>query len=149
MGIEQDIKQSKFKSAKHKALVNVLYTAAWLQYRQGKVFRKYGLTAPQFNILRILRGQHPNPASVNLLIDRMIDKSSNASRIVEKLRSKGLVVRVECPNDRRQVEITITDQGLNLLQLMDKQEQAALSEPFGLTDDEAETLNHLLDRIRS
>lgn len=149
MGIEQDIKQSKFRSLKHKALINVLYTAAWLQYRQGKVFRKYDLTAPQFNILRILRGQHPKPATVNMLIDRMIDKSSNASRIVEKLRSKGLVSRTECPSDRRQVEVTITPSGLDLLQLMDMQEEDALSEPFPLSDAEAETLNTLLDRIRS
>ena len=101
---------------------------------------------PQFNILRILRGQHPQPATINLLIERMLDKTSNASRLVDKLEAKGLVTRNQCPNDRRTVDVMITAAGLNLLLQMDKED--IYQSLNNLTDQEAEQLNLLLDKIR-
>ena len=96
MGIAEEIKQEKFSSQYSKAIINVIYTSSWLNQKHLDLFKKHGLTTPQFNILRILRGQHPNPSTVNLLIDRMLDKSSNASRIIDKLEQKGLVTRRQC-----------------------------------------------------
>ncbi|WP_421895682.1 MarR family winged helix-turn-helix transcriptional regulator [Marinoscillum sp.] len=149
MGIGEDIKQSKFKSELSKAIINILYTNSWLSQKQVLLFKPYGLTTPQFNVLRILRGQHPKPATINLLIERMLDKSSNASRIVDKLESKGLVARKQCPNDRRAVDVIITSQGLDLLARtdldMDRWEDGLVS----LSEEEARQLNVLLDKLRA
>jgi DNA-binding MarR family transcriptional regulator len=148
MGIEQDIQQTKFKSVYHKAFVNILYTSAWLEYRYAAVFKRYDLTSAQFNVLRILRGQHPKPSTVNLIIERMLDKSSNASRIVEKLRLKEMVTREECATDRRLVEVRITAKGLGLLKEIDQKENDFNLEPALLTEQEAEQLSELLDKLR-
>ena len=149
MGISEEIKQEKFKSEFSKAVVNILYTNSWLNQQNLKLFKSYGLTTPQFNILRILRGQYPNPATVNLLIDRMLDKSSNASRIVDKLEEKGLVLRRQCSKDRRAVDVLISDKGLNLLNEMDVKMSDWETVNNKLTEKEAATLNLLLDKVRS
>ncbi|MCC9139060.1 MarR family winged helix-turn-helix transcriptional regulator, partial [Pontibacter silvestris] len=107
--MEEEIKQSTFKSEYQKAYINMVYTSNWLQQVQAAQFKPYGLTLPQYNILRILRGQHPKPATVSLLIERMLDKTSNASRIVDKLEAKALVTRKQCADDRRTVDVLITD----------------------------------------
>lgn len=149
MGIAEDIKQEKFTSEYAKASINVIYTNSWLNQKHQELFKSEGLTTPQFNILRILRGQYPNPATVNLLIERMLDKSSNASRIVDKLEQKGLVVRKQCPNDRRAVDVVISDQGLNLLDQLDNKLTRMESELSNLTEEECKTLNQLLDKMRA
>jgi len=99
-------------------------------------------------VLRILRGQYPTPATVNLLIERMLDKTSNASRIVDKLEAKELVTRKQCPADRRTVDILITDKGLKLLQEMDEVEGGELVGVRNLSAEEAEQLSLLLDKVR-
>ncbi|MEP1032150.1 MarR family transcriptional regulator [Ekhidna sp.] len=149
MGISEEIKQEKFKSEFSKAVVNILYTNSWINQQNLQLFKSYGLTTPQFNILRILRGQHPNPATVNLLIDRMLDKSSNASRIIDKLEQKGLVVRSQCSKDRRAVDVLISARGLDLLAKMDDEMHAWERSSNNLTEKEAEMLNFLLDKVRS
>ena len=149
MGIAEEIKQQKFKSHFSKAVVNILYTNAWINQQNAQLFKKYGLTTPQFNILRILRGQHPKPATVNLLIDRMLDKSSNASRIVDKLEEKELLERKQCSNDRRAVDVLISKKGLQLLKKMDVDMEAWESSTCKITEEEAATLNSLLDKLRS
>jgi len=103
----------------------------------------------QFNLLRILKGQHPQPASVNLLIERMIDKSSNASRIVEKLRMKNFVERKTCPNDRRQVDVLITDTGIKLLNECTAELNQMQLAQDKLTSEEHQELNRLLNKLRS
>ncbi|MEO9873013.1 MarR family winged helix-turn-helix transcriptional regulator [Ekhidna sp.] len=148
MGIAEEIKQEKFKSEYSKAIVNIIYTNAWLHQKHLQLFKSYGLTTPQFNILRILRGQHPEPATVNLLIERMLDKSSNASRIVDKLEQKGFVERKQCPNDRRAVDVCISDEGLGLLKKMDNQMEQWENQNNKLTDQEAKNLNEILDKLR-
>ena len=147
MKIEDEIKQPTFKDAFQKGYINLIFTAGWLQLRQTASFREFGLTLPQFNVLRILRGQHPKPATVNLLIERMLDKTSNASRIVDKLETKHLVTRIVCPSNRRAVDIRITDAGLNLLIRLDG---VLGQQPFlrNLTETEAAQLSALLDKIR-
>jgi len=147
--IEAEIKQKVFKSEYQKAYINVVYTSGWLQTRQAAVFRSYDLTLPQFNILRILRGQHPKPATINLLIERMLDKTSNASRIVDKLELKGLVTRTQCEHDRRTVDVLITKLGLNLLKTIDQKGEDVITGLNNLTEEEAMVLNRLLDKIRS
>lgn len=147
--IEQEIKQKVFKSEYQKAYINVVYTSGWLQTRQAAVFRSYDLTLPQYNILRILRGQHPKPATINLLIERMLDKTSNASRIVDKLEVKGLVTRTPCEHDRRTVDVLITKAGLNLLKTIDQKGEDIITGLNNLTEEEAKALSQLLDKIRS
>lgn len=149
MGISEDIKQGKFKSPFNKALINIIYTNGWLHQQQVQFFKPYGLTTAQFNILRILRGQYPQPATINLLIDRMLDKSSNASRIVDKLEAKGLVKRTQCSADRRAVDVIISDAGLNLLTQLDAQMEIWENQVQNLTMEDCEKLNELLDKFRS
>ncbi len=149
MGISEDIKQSKFKSELNKAMINIIYTNSWLSTRQANIFKQFGLTMPQFNILRILRGQHPKPATVNLLIDRMLDKSSNASRIVDKLEAKKFVVRKQCSDDRRAVDVFISQSGLDLLKLIDQELEKWERSQEKLSTDECAQLNLLLDKLRS
>lgn len=148
MKIEQAIKQERFNDEYHKLLLNLLYTAGWLNIRQIQFFKQFDLSPQQFNILRILRGQHPNPASVNLLIERMLDKMSNASRLVDKLHAKGLVERRQCASDKRQVDVLITKKGLKLLEQIDKQIAGLDNLGGALSKQEAKTLNELLDKMR-
>ncbi|SNC67141.1 DNA-binding transcriptional regulator, MarR family [Hymenobacter gelipurpurascens] len=148
MKIEDEIKQRSFVDNYQKAYINLVFTAGWLQLQQSAQFKEYNLTSPQFNILRILRGQHPKPSTVNMLIERMLDKTSNASRIVDKLEAKALVTRKVCPSNRRAVDIRITEQGLALLTQLD---QILSSQQLGLgnlTSEEAAQLSNLLDKIR-
>ena len=151
MRLEEEIKQSTFQSEGQKAYLNIIYTAGWLSLRQAAAFRPYGLTLPQFNVLRILRGQHPKPATVALLIDRMLDKTSNASRIVDKLEEKKLVTRTVCPANRRAVDICITEAGLALLGQIDDSglTDVRRNGMNALSDAEAAQLNHLLDKVRA
>ena len=149
--LEDEIKQSAFQSEGQKAYLNILFTSGWLSLRQAAAFRPYGVTLPQFNILRILRGQHPKPATVAMLIERMLDKTSNASRIVDKLEEKKLVTRTVCPANRRAVDIRITEEGLALLRQIDENHMTDFRQ-FGLetlTEEELTQLNYLLDKLRA
>jgi len=148
--IEDAIQQKRFKNEFHKAQVNLLYTAAYINQQSTQALKPYNISIQQFNILRILRGLHPEPATVKLLTERMIDKMSNASRLVEKLKKKGLLERKNCIEDRRRVNISITQKGLDLLvEASDALEAASLAEMEYLNDKEAELLNDFLDRVRT
>lgn len=149
MRIEDEIKQPIFRDEAQKAIINLVYTAGWLQLRQAAAFKSFGLTLPQFNILRILRGQHPLPATVALLIDRMLDKTSNASRIVDRLEEKKLVTRTVCPANRRAVDIRITPAGLELLTRIEETGVLDANGTNHLTNDELRRLNELLDKLRT
>lgn len=148
MGLEEDIQQKKFRSEYQKGVINIIYTANWLISVHSAHLKKYGLTPEQFNILRILRGQFPRPATVNLLIERMLNKMSNASRLVDKLLVKKLVERKTCREDRRAVDVIITKKGLSLLALLDRQEKEWMKKISVLSETEAKILNKLLDKIR-
>jgi DNA-binding MarR family transcriptional regulator len=148
MGIGADIKQETFKSEFSKVVVNLMYTSNWLNEQENKLFKPYGLTTAQYNVLRILRGQYPSPATINLLIDRMLDRMSNASRIVDKLMAKDLVARQQNLIDRRAVDVVITKKGLDILGKidmdMDKFEQSINQ----FTEQECKDANTFLDRFR-
>lgn len=146
--IGMEISQERFKNEHHKLLINLIYTTNYINLQGGCLFKKYELTPEQFNVLRILRGQHPCTATVKLITERMLNKNSNSSRLVEKLRMKGLVERSECCDDRRAVNVVITSQGLELLNELDKKEEEWLKSLEGLNESEAVQLNGLLDKIR-
>ncbi len=149
MKLEQEIKQPKFRNDFHKLTVNIIYTYNWLVKGQMELFQKYDITGNQFNVLRILRGQYPNPATIFLLRERMLDKMSDASRLVERLRVKGLVKRELSSKDRRRVDVIITDKGLKLLANIDKLNYNFDAFFKRLTKVEARKLNDLLDKLRS
>jgi DNA-binding MarR family transcriptional regulator len=149
--IEEEIKQKKFPNIYTKTDVNLLYTSGWLQNVFARFFKTYGISQQQFNVLRILRGQHPKPVMLCQITERMIDKMSNATRLVEKLRQKGLVTRTLNDLSRRKVDICITDAGLELLEQIDAQMNKELPPPrfAKVTDQELEFLNSILDKIRN
>lgn len=149
MEITKAIQQSRFASEMHKATINILYTSSWINYQQASVFKNSDITMKQFNILRILKGQYPKAATVNLLIERMIDKSSNASRIVDKLVEKGLVDRTTCKDDRRRVDVIISKKGLEVVNKASKDLENMALLKDALTDSEAQQLNRLLDKLRT
>lgn len=147
--IEEAIQQKNFKSEFQRAYINVIYTAAWLNQLTTQALRPHGISWQQFNILRILRGVHPQPATIKMLTERMIDKMSNASRIVDKLEAKALVVRKTCPDDRRRVDIALTEAGMAALAEASAAVEAMhdlRNEHFG--EGEARQLNDLLDALR-
>lgn len=147
MGINTAINQEKFISEKNKLLINILYTNNWLQSKMKVFFETYDLTSQQYNILRILRGAKM-PMSTLKIRERMIDRMSDTSRLVERLLHKGLVQKTVCTKDKRLVDVIITEQGLNLLAEMDYQEKL-LDDIFrNITDEDATELNNLLDKIR-
>jgi DNA-binding MarR family transcriptional regulator len=149
MKLEDEIHQHKgFQDQWEKLVLNIIFTGNWINTYQHHQLKQYDLTPEQYNILRILRGQHPEPASVNLLKARMLNKMSNASRLVEKLRQKGFTKREECQRDRRQVEVCITDKGLELLKTIENQELTPKQRFQHLSEEEASQVNDLLDRLR-
>lgn len=149
MQLEQAIQQNKFKSEYEKVIINLLYTSGWLQVHQQRFFKGFDISPQQYNVLRILRGQHPKSATVSLIQERMLDKESNASRLIEKLKQKGYVERNECPVDRRQADVIITKQGLKLLEEIDERRDDIKTITGTLNTKEAKELNQLLDKLRT
>ena len=148
MSLDEDIKQKTFESEHQKALINLLYTYNHVIGEMNVFFKSHDITRQQYNVLRILRGQHPKPSSINLIKERMLDKMSDASRIVKRLLDKGLITRNICFDDRRSVEITISDDGLELLEKTDKEVKDFAHLINNLSSDEAKQLNTLLDKLR-
>lgn len=147
MKLEEQIKQQKFRNQFHKLAVNIIFTHSRLIDHFMNIFNRYEITPNQYNILRILRGQYPKPASVNLLKERMLDKMSDASRMVERLRLKGLVERTKSSRDRRIAEVIITENGLQILEQIDLFNNEFDSFFNSLSEKEAESINYLLDKL--
>jgi DNA-binding MarR family transcriptional regulator len=147
--IEQEIQQPVFSSIKQKLILNLVYTTNWVKAGQVGVFKQYGISAEQFNVLRILRGQKGNAIGVNKIQERMLDKNSNASRLIDKLYEKELVERLGCKNDRRQVEIFITEKGMDLLASLDEVVAQQEQHSVNLSNQESEKLNELLNKLRT
>jgi DNA-binding MarR family transcriptional regulator len=148
MRIDDEIQSTNFEDNYHKAAINIAYTAGWLSNFFKCHFDKFNLTQQQFNILRILRGQYPNPATINLLKERMVDKMSDASRIVDRLIQKGLVSRCTNNKDRRAVDIRISEQGLQILSKMDEEFRTKDFLKNNMSEEEAAALSDLLDKLR-
>lgn len=148
MKIEDEI-QSKFSSEHQKCLVNLQLTAIRLGESMQEEMKKYGLTAAQFNVLRILRGQQQKTVSIGLIKERMIERNSDVSRIIDRLLKKNLIERSENQNDRRQKDVRITDVGLSLLANMDELDRLIQAKLGHMSLEEVKTLNNLLDKARS
>lgn len=142
--ISKDI-TSKFPNNKIKALVNIKYTANWLQNKENDFFKLYGISPQQFNILRIL-GDTRIPMKVQVVKDKMIDRAPNTTRLMDKLYDKKLIERARCKHDRRVVYVDISEQGQELLTIIDTTMNLDLLE--NLTEEEAVQLSSLLDKIR-
>lgn len=148
MALEQDIKQEKFHNEFEKVVVNILFTASWLYNMNASRLKPHAITPEQYNVLRILRGSHPKAMMLAEVTCRMIDKNSNATRLVEKLRQKGLLKREICENNRRQVDISITEKGLSALKKIDAEAEAWMETLKGISKPEAQELNRILDKLR-
>jgi len=149
MGIDKDIQQAKFRNVYQKAGINLIYTLGWMKDRTKPIFDAEGITPQQFNILRILRGSFPKPLSTLQIRERMLEKMSDTSRIVDRLIAKGLVKKVICKSDRRLVDVIITDKGKKLLDRLDEREAEMDGVLSNLTEKEASTLSDLLDKLRN
>ena len=148
MKLEEEIVQQKFESDYHKAVVNIIYTSHWLANLHTEAFKPHNITMPQFNILRILRGQYPKVVNLKLLKERMLDKMSDVSRLIERLREKGLVDRKTCESDRRNMDICITQKGIDLLKELNTDMNEINKKFSTLNQGEVEMLNELLDKLR-
>lgn len=149
MSLEKEIKQAAFRCPRHKAMINLIYTYNHISGCLQKILNANNLTMQQFNILRILRGVHPDTATHGMIKERMLDKSSDVTRIIDRLLKEEYVTRKNCSEDRRRINIAITDKGLDKLKAID-QHEADMDNIFkGITQSEAEKLNYLLDKVRS
>lgn len=148
MSLSNEIHQAEFRNEYHKALVNILYTHNYIVSHMSNVFKEFDITRQQFNVLRILRGQYPAACTINLIKDRMLDKMSDTSRIVERLRLKGLISRNFNLSDKRAVEIRISEAGLALLDTMEEPVNQIETALHGLSLQDTILLNSLLDKLR-
>ncbi|XZF13622.1 MarR family winged helix-turn-helix transcriptional regulator [Chitinophagaceae bacterium MMS25-I14] len=147
--IEDEIKQSKFESLQVKAHMNVLFTASFFHNRMLAFLKTHGLYHEQFNVLRILRREYPEIVSQREILSRMLNRNSNLTRIIKRLKDKKLVTVSVSPADRREYEISITEEGLKLLDVIDQELFGPGAAPLNnLTDKEAARLNNLLDKMR-
>lgn len=148
MSIDKDIQQAKFRNPYQKAGINLIYTMAWIRERTKVIFDSEDITSQQFNILRILRGSYPQPLSTLQIRERMLEKMSDTSRIVDRLIAKGLVKKVTCKNDRRLVDVIITDKGKKMLERLDAKQDQIDGVLGNLSEKDANILSDLLDKIR-
>jgi DNA-binding MarR family transcriptional regulator len=148
MALENEINQRKFRNEYQKSAINLIYTYNWVTEKITKLFDEWDITTQQFNILRILRGAG-QPLSTLQIRQRMLDKMSDTSRIVDRLLKKGLVKKNICKMDRRLVDVTITDKGKKLLENIDQYSDQLDGIMMNLTEQDARTLNELLDKIRN
>lgn len=148
MSIEKDIQQSKFRNEYQKTVVNLIFTYNWVMEKHRQFFERDDITSQQFNILRILRGAG-KPLSTLQIRQRMLDKMSDTSRIVDRLVKKDLVNKVICKTDRRLVDVSISEKGMALLEKFDGYNEEIDGILANITEDEARTLNELLDKMRT
>ncbi|AFM05426.1 transcriptional regulator [Bernardetia litoralis DSM 6794] len=148
MKIEEALKTNKFKSDQHKAMINIMFTASWLRNKVVGKLKCYGISQEQYNVLRILRGSYPTPLCAKDITDRMIDKNSNTTRIMDKLIVKKYINKWRGEVDRREVNISITDSGLDLLKEIDEIEAINKPNYLNLSDTESVLLSTLLDKLR-
>lgn len=149
MKIEEEIKQISFKNEYQKLMINQQFTGRWISNLMIKQLKPYKITNQQYNVLRILRGQQTDYISVNAISERMIDKMSNVSRLIDKLVEKSLVERKVNKEDRRQMDIRITNPGLRLVTEIENSEDKLFDKLKSLNETEAKQLNNLLDKLRS
>ena len=148
MQIEQAIHQPHFRNEYQKAMVNLMYTHGWLIRQLKAHLKPFGVSLPQYNVLRILNGSFPEPISTSVIANRMLDKASDASRIVDRLYKKGWVEKRPCATDKRLVDVLISTDGIALMEELDQNNQELDELMAPLSDSEAQQLNELLDKVR-
>jgi DNA-binding MarR family transcriptional regulator len=146
--IEDEVQTKGFQNEFHKAQVNIIFSAWWLKNRMLPNLKKHGLSLEQFNVLRIIRGQKNKPVCVKDITARMLERNSNTTRIIDKLEAKALVIRKPSPQDKRELHISLTEQGTALLRKMDLEWAQDDPVKIGLNEVEAGILNTLLDKLR-
>jgi DNA-binding MarR family transcriptional regulator len=149
MKLEEAIQSNKFRNDVHKASLNILYTAWWLKTVLSRELKEFGLTHEQYNVMRILKGKHPEQMCVRDIASRMIEKNSNVPRIIDRLVTKKLVKRATSEVDRRETVISLTQTGLNLLENSTTSINHAMEEQVSIGQQEAQVLNQLLEKVRT
>lgn len=148
MKLEDVLKTNKFNDEVHKATLNILYTSYWMRDNVSSTMKEIGITSEQFNILRILKGKHPEAMCVKDIASRMIEKSSNVPRILDRLVAKELVMRTTSKEDKRETIISLTDAGMQTLQRANDELAAINKQTIGINNEEAAVLNQLLEKLR-
>ena len=146
--MSKESKSTRYENAFHEVIVNVSYTQNWCNDKVKQAVSPYDITSQQFNVLRILRRQFPDPSTINLIKSEMLDKMCDASRIVDRLVQKGIVVKSTSNNDKRAVDILINERGLNLLKKIDSEVSLSSILSSNISEEEAVQLNRLLDKAR-
>jgi DNA-binding MarR family transcriptional regulator len=149
MKLEEAIKSNRFKSEIAKVAINVLYTGYWLRNGYSTVLKQENITLEQYNVMRILKGKHPLPMCVKDIASRTVEKNSNVPRIIDRLVLKELATRTPSKEDKRETLVSLTEKGLSLLERANELTMSVTNGIRGLTDDEAETLNELLEKMRA
>ena len=148
MGISEEIKSTKFESNKAKAMVNLLYTHNWFRDLHKAIMKKYGLQNQHYNVLRIVNGKYPDPVTPGYIKEVMLDKSPDVTRLVDKLVAMELVTRCPKRDNRRVMEIKMSDKGRELMPKLNEEVRQVTNHTFNLSEEEAETLSTLLDKAR-
>jgi DNA-binding MarR family transcriptional regulator len=148
MKIEEAIKSNRFNDEQHRATVNLLYSAYWLKHTLSGYLKEYGLTLEQHNVLRILKGSHPKELCVKEIASRIVEKSSNVPRIIDRLVAKDLVLRYQSKEDKRETLVGLTEKGIEIIQIARKLVEDVTASTVNLTSEEAASLNHLLEKMR-
>lgn len=150
MKLEDEIKQEKFESNYHKAVINIIYTANWLRDQQMDVFKAFDVLPQHYNVLRIVKGKYPKPCSPGEIKEVMLDKGNDVTRLVDKLVKKGLVKRNLCESNRRKIDIQITEKGLIFLkELNDPMKKQLSVMKKNMSEKEAGLLSDILDKMRN
>ncbi|HRO42197.1 MAG TPA: MarR family transcriptional regulator [Flavipsychrobacter sp.] len=148
MKLQEALKTDRFKDELHKASLNVIYTAYWMKSKMSAVFKEHGLTEEQFNVMRILKGKHPEAMCVRDIASRMLEKNSNVPRIIDRLVAKKLVKRATSKEDRRETLIVLTEKGISHLAVASSAVENLSEEILNLTQSEATQLHELLEKFR-
>jgi len=148
MKIEEEIKQKKFESNYQKAHLNIFFTANWLMDRSKIIFKNFGITPQQYNVLRILKGKHPECCAAGDIKEVMLDKSPDLTRLIDRLMEKGYVTRGVCVENRRKLDIEITDKGLALIKEISPKLKIKFEQMNNITNKEAIELSSILDKLR-
>ena len=149
MKLENAIQSTKFRNEIHQAGLNILYTAWWMKTLMSQELKNYGLTHEQYNVLRILKGKHPQEMCVKDIASRMIEKNSNVPRIIDRLVAKKFVKRTDAAHDKRHTVTYLTQAGINILQISTKKLDCIMDEVIVINEKDASTLNRLLEKVRT
>lgn len=148
MEIDKVIKQPRFKDEFQKAMINLFYTSNYFRDHHSTVFKQFDIQGQHYNVLRILKGKHPEPVSPGYIKEVILDKGADLTRLVDKLVKLGLVFRNICPDNKRKIHLNLTDAGLKKLQNISEHLNNQYDKFRHLTDEEYSTLSHLLDKMR-